>query len=256
MGTDRIRLIAKADDLGSNGSANKAFFDAYERGILRNGVIMMTCASAREAAGLFREAEGFCMGLHLTMNAEWDRVKWGPVLPAAEVPSLVDENGCFFQTTQRLKDNGPRMEELLAEMQAQLDLARACGLKIRFADLHMGFAWVAEGLEEAIERWCRGNGIWFLAGGFPGLPATDAAGDPVEKLIARLQAAEPGLYYHHFGHPAYDSAEMRLLGHAGYDGVAEEREWDRKTLMDGRMVSYCRDHGVVPVTLEEAFGSV
>jgi chitin disaccharide deacetylase len=256
MKTGTIYLVTKADDLGSNGSANKAFVDAFTHGILKNGVIMMPCKAAVGAASLFKDAKGFCMGLHLTMNAEWDRVKWGPVLPVREVPSLVDESGHFFQSTQKLRDNKPCREELLAEMQAQLELARACGLDIRFVDLHMGFSWVLDGLNDDIAQWCRNNGLRLIPDDLRSLPETDSCGDPVEKLISRLQAAESGVYFHHFGHPAYDWPEMRLLGHAGYEGVAEEREWDRKTLMDDRIMEYCRNNSVLPVTLEEALGLV
>jgi chitin disaccharide deacetylase len=251
---NKIYLITKADDIGSNNSANRAFCDGYKKGILRNGVIMMNCASAKEAAEMFKDEKGFCMGLHLTMNAEWDSVKWGPVLPKEQVPTLVDEHGFLFQSTKSLYENSPRLEEFLAEAQAQLDLARHYGLDIKFADCHMFFPWVLEGLEGEIEKWCHRNGLLYYKGGFRELPRVEVSGDPVEELIERLKAAEPGVYYIHMGHPAYDSAEMRRLGHQGYTGdrVAEEREWDRLTLMDERIVEFCRDNNVVPVTLEEA----
>ena len=247
-----IRFITKADDVGSNRSANRAFYDAYRQGILRNGVIMTCCAAAREAAELFGGEPGFCMGLHLTLNAEWDRVKWGPALPPEQVPSLVDGDGHFFATTKKLHENHPVLSEIMAELQAQLDLARGWGLNIRFADAHMGIQWVLDGLEQQIGRWCRDNGILYHPCDFPALPQASSDGDPVEQLIAQLRAAEPGTYYMHLGHPAYDTPEMRVLGHEGYWNVAEEREWDRLRLMDPRIVEFCRQHGVEPVTIDEA----
>jgi len=252
--SDTIYLVTKADDLGSNDSANRAFIDAYHSGILKNGVIMMTCASAKEAAEQFRGAKGFCMGLHLTLNAEWDKVRWGPVLPPEKVPSIVDQNGHLFQTTRALHANRPVMEEILAELQAQLDLARQYGLEITFADEHMGFEWVLEGLDEEIDKWCRRNGLLHYNYSIPELPEIPAEGNPLERFIARLEAVEPGVYYIHMGHPAYDTPEMRELGHPGYPGetVATEREWDRLTMMDPQVVEYCKSKPVIPVTLTEA----
>ncbi len=256
MDASKIYLVTKADDVGSNDSAHRAFFDGYKQGILRNGVIMMTCSKAKEAAEFFKNEKGFCMGLHLTLNAEWDSVKWGPVLPPEKVPSIVDKNGHLFQTTQELHDNNPKVEHILAEMQAQLDLAREYGLDIKFADSHMGFTWVVEGLADKAREWARKNGIewgshkpWFKR-----LPEVDCDGDPVEKFLARLKAAEPGIYYMHFGHPAYDTPEMRALGHEGHpgDAVAVERDNDRRRLMDPRVVEYCKEHGVIPITFTQA----
>ena len=96
---------------------------------------------------------------HATITAEWDRVRWGPVLDREEVPSLVDANGHFFQTTQALHAHGPRVSEVLAELEAQLALLLELGFDIRYADQRMGFGWVAEGLEEALDDWCRRKGI-------------------------------------------------------------------------------------------------
>lgn len=251
---DKVYLITKADDVGSNASANKAFFDGCKKGILRNGVIMMTCSSAKAAAEFFKEEKNFCMGLHLTLNAEWDNVKWGPVLPAERVPSLVDAQGHFFQTTKALHENKPVLGEIMAEVQAQLDLAMEYGLNIRFADCHMGFSWVVPELEDELKEWCRKNGILYNLGDFERLPKEEKKTDPIEEFIDRLKAVKPGIYQVHMGHPAYFSEEMLTLGHQGYPGdvVAEEREWDRLRLMDERVLEFFSRNNIVPVTLEEA----
>jgi hypothetical protein len=254
----KIYLVTKADDLGSNHSANRAFWDAFQKGVLRNGVIMMTCDGAKEAAELFRDQRDFCMGLHLTMNAEWDHIKWEPVLPAEKVPSLVTEEGYFFRTTKELHDNRPKMDEMMAEIQAQLDLARQYGLNIRFADCHMGFSRVIDGLDREIQNWCDRNGLIYKHGPIPRLPMVESEGTPITRLLNRLKATDPGVYYIHMGHPAYDTPEMRALGHFGYpgDAVAEEREWDRRAMMDPEVVNYFHRNQIIPVTMEEALGRI
>ena len=85
------------------------------------------------------------------------------------------------------------------------------------------------------------------------LPQVNVEGDPVEQLIAQLDAAPPGQYLI-VGHPAYDNEEMRALGHEGYPGdvVAAEREWQRRIFVDPRIVAYCRENGVKPMRYDEA----
>lgn len=251
--TARIRLITQGDDCGSNHSANAAILEAYRRGILRNASLMAPCAGIVEAAALFAGEPGLCCGLHLTLNAEWDSVRWGPVLPPSAVPSLVDEDGRFFRTTQRLHDNDPKPSEILAEMQAQLDLVRSLGFSPVFADVHMGFTWVAAGLEEALDDWCARNGLLNAGRTYRPLPEVKTTGDPVERLIASLEAAAPG-QYSLIGHPAYDDEEMRALGHSGYPGeaVAASRDWERLLFTDPRILRYCREQGVVPIRHDEA----
>ncbi|MBN1579344.1 MAG: ChbG/HpnK family deacetylase [Anaerolineae bacterium] len=256
-----IYLITRGDDAGSNHTANAAILDAYRNGILKNTSVMAPCAAIQEAAEMLAGQSGLCCGLHCTITAEWDAVRWGPVLPPQDVPSLVDERGHFFQTTRALHEHGARADEIMAELTAQLDRARALGFDIRYADKHMGFGWVAEGLDDVFDAWCKGEGL-VNARFFQDLPRVQAdsdlaagnpAGrDPVEQLIARLQAAGPGCYVV-VGHPAYDNDEMRLLGHTGYPGdvIGPERDWQRRMFVDPRVIAYCREHGVQPARYDE-----
>ena len=94
---------------------------------------------------MFAGRAEFCFGLHATLSAEWDAVKWGPILPAEQVPSLVDECGLFFTGPHIFRERPPRMHEILAELQAQLDKVRRLGFPVayvRFAhDDRMGRGW-------------------------------------------------------------------------------------------------------------------
>jgi predicted glycoside hydrolase/deacetylase ChbG (UPF0249 family) len=257
----RLRLITRGDDLGCNHTANVAIRDAYEQGILRNTSLMAPAPAIGHAAELLADEQGLCCGLHCTITAEWDRLRWGPVLPPDEVPSLVDERGHFFQTTRAVAEHSPRLKEIMAELGAQLQRARELGFDVRYADTHMGFARVVDGLAEAIDAWCTREGILNAHRYGRRLPAPDeaqtsAAGDeldPVEQFVARLRVAPPGQYLI-VGHPAYDTPEMHELGHEGSPGdrVAVERDWQRRLFMDPRIVAYCRENGVVPIRYDEA----
>jgi hypothetical protein len=253
MTEPRIDLITRGDDCGSNHTANVAIMDAYQNGILKNASLMIPCAAIDEATEMFVRDSGLCCGLHCTVTAEWDTVRWGPLLPPEHGPSLVDGRGHFFQTTRALHENGARVDEIMAELQVQLDRARDLGFDVRYADTHMGFLWVAEGLDLAFDAWCQREGILNARHYGQRLPRVDAEGDPVEQFIACLNAAPPGQYLI-VGHPAYDNTEMRALGHPGNPGdeVAVRREWQRLMFMDPRIVAYCRENGVRPIRYDEA----
>jgi len=251
--TSRIQLITRGDDCGSSHTANVAILDAFTHGILRNTSIMAPCPFVQEAAEMLSDQPGLCCGLHATVTAEWDRIRWGPVLPQDQVPSLVDKNGHFFQTTRAVHDHGARLDEIMAELQAQLDRVRHLGFDIRYADMHMGFGRVAEGLDAAFEAWYTREGIRNNYHYSQRLPQVESVGDPVEQFLAQLTAAAPGQYLI-VGHPAYDNEEMRIHGHEGYSGdtVAVERNWQRLLFMDPRVLAYCRENGIVPIRYDEA----
>ena len=253
MTRPRIRLITRGDDCGSNHTANVATMEACHRGMLRNVSMMVPCAAIEEAADMFSGEKRTCCGLHATMNAEWDRVKWGPVLPPEMVSSLVDGNGHFFRTPGILNDSSPRLDEAMAEMQAQLDRGRALGLDFRYVDSHMGFGRVIPGFKEAFDAWCERERLLNHSHYRQGLPDLEAEGDPVEQLIARLDAAKPGQYIL-VGHPAYDNDEMRILGFEGLAGetIATDRDWQRRLFMDPGIMDYCRESGVTAIRYDEA----
>jgi hypothetical protein len=247
-----IRLVTRGDDAGSARAANQAVLEAFRHGIMKNASIMVPGPHIEHAAELLAGETGLCCGLHTTLNAEWDRVRWGPVSPRGEVPSLIRSDGSFFPTPRALHENAPLLEEIFREIQAQLDRGRALGFDFRYADMHMGWAWVAEGVQERWIRWCEREGLinnwqtpWIE-------PQAEAEGDPVDRLIAALEVVPPGEYVF-VGHPAYDTEEMRALSHEGMPGerVARERDWDRRLFTDPRILAFCRERGIVPTRYDE-----
>ncbi|MDZ7614761.1 MAG: polysaccharide deacetylase family protein [Flavobacteriaceae bacterium] len=83
-----------------------------------------------------KENPQFDYGIHLTLTCEWERYKFGPVLPVSEVQSLVDENGHFFKNREMLR-NSASAAEIKNELHAQIEKAYACGLKPSHLDSHM-----------------------------------------------------------------------------------------------------------------------
>ena len=247
MRNARIRLLARADDAGSCHTANVAIAECLDAGLARNVGVMACCPFFDEAAKMLAERKGICIGLHATINAEWDEVKWGPVLPAERVPLLVDAHGHFHRTPNMTKEHGATADEVLVEIEAQLARARAAGLRIEYLDEHMGFGWLP-GVKERLEELVRREGlVWGNQGGrLPKAPRQ--FDDRADDLIARLEAAAPGAYLI-VAHPGHDTEEMRRLTHQGLapGQVAREREGDTRTLTSPMLLAYCRSRGVLPI---------
>jgi len=251
--TGAIELITRADDAGSNATANRAILEACSGGIIRNVSLMATCGAIEEAAERFRGRDDLCFGVHLTLNAEWDRVRWGPVMPRSRVPSLVDGDGWFHRTPEAMKLAGADLDEAFLEMQAQLNRLRELGFPIRYADEHMVFGRVFDGYEERFDRWCKEEGLINFRRYPRRLPIRPGGSDGVEALLNALGRAESGTYTL-VTHPAYDTPEMRELGHDGLSGdaVALERERDTRLATDARILSFCRERQIRFVRYDEA----
>lgn len=242
--SEGIRLVTRGDDAGSCASANRAIREACRDGVLRNASIMVPGPAFDEVPQALAGLDGICLGLHVVLNAEWDGPKWGPVLPAAQVPSLVDEHGHFTRTPNELNAQGANVDEMVAEVQAQLDRASAAGLQLSYLDEHMGVGWVG-GLRQRLAELARREGL-ADAHGLRHLPMLSPFdGDPVERLIASLRAAPSGNYVY-VTHPGCDAEDMRRFSHAGLapGQIARERDADRRLWLDPRLRQYGRDHDV------------
>lgn len=108
------RLIVNADDLGRTAGINAGIFESHSAGILTSATLMVNCPAAREAAEQLDGVPRLGVGLHLVMAGGT------PVLPPAEIPSLVDAEGRFPAGPDGVRDAVPA--EVLAEARAQLAL--------------------------------------------------------------------------------------------------------------------------------------
>ncbi len=256
MSAVRVRLIARADDAGSCRTANMAIMECVEAGLALNVGVMACAPFFDEAAEMLAGRKDVCVGLHATINAEWDEVKWGPVLSPERVPTLVDAGGHFHRTPNVTHEHGGKADEVIAEIEAQFASARAAGLRIAYLDEHMGFGWLP-GVRERLDALMRREGLLEGGRGFQGLPPSPwRYEDRADDLIARLEVAGPGTYLI-VAHPGHDTEEMRRLGHAGLapGQVAREREGDTQMLTSHKVLEYCGHHGVAPTRFTDLPGS-
>ena len=129
--------VVHADDIGMCHAANEGALEALRQGPATCGSLMVPCPWFAEAAARARAQPELDLGVHLTLNAEWEHYRWGPVAGRGAVPSLVDEDGGFFRTSQETARHG-KPEEVEIELRAQIERALAAGIDVTHLDAHMG----------------------------------------------------------------------------------------------------------------------
>ncbi len=129
--TDRVVIIS-CDDLGFGHSTNEAVFQVLRERRATSAALMVPCPWARDAAARAQADDD--IGVHLTLNAEWERYRWGPITHA---PSLVDGDGGFPRTTADVWDHAD-LDEVRREMRAQIERAELWGLDVSHLTSHMG----------------------------------------------------------------------------------------------------------------------
>jgi predicted glycoside hydrolase/deacetylase ChbG (UPF0249 family) len=134
---DARALILNADDFGMCHDQNEGVMRGLKEGLFTSSTILVTCPWFEEAAAFARKNPDADLGVHLTLTAEWDSYKWGPVLGARAVPSLVDARGYLWQTVAQVYEHA-RLDEAEAELRAQIEKALAAGIDVTHLDNHMG----------------------------------------------------------------------------------------------------------------------
>jgi predicted glycoside hydrolase/deacetylase ChbG (UPF0249 family) len=130
-------LILNADDFGMCHDQNEGVMTGLKDGLFTSSTILVTCPWFEEAADFARSNPGADLGVHLTLTAEWDTYKWGPVSQRHAVPSLVDERGYLWQTVPQVYEHA-RLDEAETELRAQIEKALAAGIDVTHLDSHMG----------------------------------------------------------------------------------------------------------------------
>jgi hypothetical protein len=233
-GQQEIRLLVRGDDIGSAHAANLACIDAYQKGILRSVEIMVPCSWFEEAVVMLNQHPGLDVGIHLVLTSEWNNYKWRPL---THCPSITDDEGYFYPMIwpsenypeNRCLVHAPwKIEEVEAELRAQIELALKKIPHISHLSHHMGWTSIGPEFKELFARLekdyhleidLRGQEIKWL-GDYDKKGTTKAqTGDFVENL----KKMTPGTYVF-VEHPAYDHPEMEGINHIGYENVGKDRE--------------------------------
>lgn len=213
---DDIQLIVRVDDLGATQSFTSASLEAYRQGIATSAEVIVPGPWFLEAARLLKEVPNFDVGVHLTLTSEWRNVKWGPITRSK---SLSTENGYFPLSTQAFSAMEVNLEEVEAELRAQIELAKKYIPQLSHLSTHMGTATSSPELKALTERLAEeynlplqahnltgGSGIWNIA-----------ADKKTATFHQKLTSLTPGTWMI-VTHPAHSNDEtLAMQGSSEHD---------------------------------------
>ncbi len=151
-------LMVHADDIGMSHSVNVATIEAFKKGMVTSGSIMVPCPWFPEIAAYAREHPELDLGLHLTLTSEWKYLRWRPVAPPEKVKGLLDEEGYMWRS-ERQTAMKATPGEIETELRAQIDRALAFGIKPTHLDTHMGTLYTRRDFFEVYTRLGKEYGI-------------------------------------------------------------------------------------------------
>ena len=123
-------VIIACDGLGSSNAANTAIKQATTAGIASSARLQVPCAWAHGAASQHRGAD---TGVSLTLNAQYELYRWGPITHA---PSLLGGQGGFPRTKTDLWEHAD-VDEVRRETRAQLERAVHWGITPSHLSSHL-----------------------------------------------------------------------------------------------------------------------
>lgn len=267
---DRV-VILHADDVGMTQASVAAFADLVGDGLISSGAVMVPAPWFPAAVALARDNPQADLGVHLTLNSEWDAARWGPVSTRSPSYGLMDREGYFFRTRREVEDAAD-LDAVRLEVRAQVARAVAAGLDVTHVDSHMFglLHWKFLGAYRQVAREyrvplfmtrlsravLRERGVddatadalerMLAERTAAGLPTVDhlevlslrAAADRLEMAKMRLAALPAGLT-HFIIHPAHDTPELRALAADWPARVA-----DFRTFMSHELRDFVRDQGI------------
>jgi predicted glycoside hydrolase/deacetylase ChbG (UPF0249 family) len=130
-------VIIHTDDIGMCHASVQAFKDLWNFGTITSGAVMVPCPWFPSVAQMCRDNPEIDMGVHATLNAEWDAYRWGPLSTRDPASGLLDADGYFHQWHQAVYDNA-KADVVEAEVNAQIERALAAGINVTHVDSHMG----------------------------------------------------------------------------------------------------------------------
>jgi chitin disaccharide deacetylase len=240
--TDRL-VIFHTDDIGMCQASLQAYMDLWDFGTISSGAVMTPCPWFPATAKFCRDNPEVDMGVHATLNAEWEAYRWGPVSTRDPESGLLDQEGYFHQWHPAVYENA-KPEAVAAEVNAQVEKALAAGIDVTHVDSHMGTImhpnFVQSYLETASSRllpnmlprasaqgfWMMGIDDEMLAVYMPILQQLEAQGlpmldglfampldQPEDNLsIAQKMISEVPIGVTHFlFHPSVDTPELRAI---------------------------------------------
>lgn len=184
---DTRLLIISCDDLGSCHAANVGVIDAIHNGVATCASLMVPAPWAGDAARRCTAQDD--IGVHLTLNCEFEHYRFGPITHA---PSLHSGEGGFPRSLTDLWEHADPAE-VLRECRAQIERALAWGIDVTHLAPHLSAITLRpEFFDVYLELACE----FALPVRLPSTITAEQAGFPFRSLAA----AEGVLFPDHFDH--------------------------------------------------------
>jgi predicted glycoside hydrolase/deacetylase ChbG (UPF0249 family) len=237
---DRV-VIIHTDDIGMCQSTITAYEHLLDFGLVSSASTMVPCPWFPAVVRFCRTHDGVDMGVHLTLNSEWETYRWGPISTRDRASGLLDEQGYFFSHPRETVQQA-RPADVATELRAQLERALAAGIDVTHIDSHMLAATMPPFLQSYIDlalayrlplALLRASSAFLIQFGLDadqqehymhvageleerGIPLFDAVmllpldgtTDHIARTKALVDALQPGLTYLVL-HPAVDTPELR-----------------------------------------------
>jgi chitin disaccharide deacetylase len=130
-------LIIHADDFGMMHSVDSAISEALENHWVTSASILVPCPWFPEVAQWSKTHPDADLGIHLALNSEWTTYRWPPVSPQPLNSSLLGPDGYLPLETDYVSKHA-KMADVETELHAQVDKAKAAGIRLSHLDTHMG----------------------------------------------------------------------------------------------------------------------
>ncbi len=260
-------LVIHADDLGMAHSVNRAIFEAFENHWITSASILVPCPWFPEVALWAKAHPDADLGIHLDLNSEWKTFRWRPISPADHVPSLLDADG-YFPLEETEVAAHAKIPEVELELTAQIERARAAGIRISHLDSHMSALMGTAALAAEYQNLGREQGLpalWHAEAaekfGARAQPRTEfilndddleirpdvAPKDWLKAYEEMLAPLKPGVH-HLVVHLAHDDEEMRgaTADHPDWGAAWRQRDFD--IVRSAEFRDFLREQGFVLVT--------
>lgn len=265
-----ISLITRADDCGSTKGANQAIIDGVKYPFIKNISFMAGGAYIEEAAEHLKNRKDICFGLHFTINSEWDKIKWKPVLKKDEIRTLLTKEGEFYsspqlykrinnkvkKSSQEISDEDkiiPDISQIKREWNAQLDKLVQLGLKISYADTHMFPELYIDGLEEELSQWTKEKGLIDHRYFYRILPCMDELSKTEGLFETIIKTLESNQYFY-LSHPSTITEDVLLCGNKTISGkkLANDRKKDYQFIKADTTMKLCDTYHIKTIRYDEA----
>ena len=252
------KFIIKCDDVGMCHSVNMAIKKFISREIPFNASVMFTSGWYHEIIKELKNSPHVSPGIHLVLNSEWSNYKWGPVL-GSSVPTIANKYGFFYTSQDTLLKSNPKIEEIEAELRAQIERAFSTGLDFYYLDSHMNILERRDDLKDLQDKLAKEYNL-LIPGRFHEeildlfyVPSENK----IRKLITKIKEFKPGQTYFDLFHLGVDNEELQALVdmhmlEVGIDyDVSENRQAELDALCSAEFAAALKIHGVKVITYRD-----